>query len=28
MYPLEKFARFDLGTSRYEKKGRFRRFEY
>ncbi|MBA0615202.1 hypothetical protein Godav_015369 [Gossypium davidsonii] len=28
MYPLKKFTRFDLGTSRYEQKGRCLRFEY
>ncbi|MBA0718136.1 hypothetical protein Golax_005898 [Gossypium laxum] len=28
MYPLEKFARFDIGTSGHEEKGRCLRIEY
>ncbi|MBA0764905.1 hypothetical protein Gotri_014179 [Gossypium trilobum] len=28
MHPLEKFAEFDLGTSRYEEKSRRLRLEY
>ncbi|KAA3467099.1 alanine aminotransferase 2-like [Gossypium australe] len=28
MYPLEKFVRFDLGTSKYEEKSRRLRLEY